>query len=129
MLRTSAIATVLPVSSIDASKDFYENKLGFKSLGKMPSGEYLLACGNGAEIALRECDLKPTGKTEVSFEVKDIVKEVNGLEGSGVHFEDYEDPEYKTDQNHVCTKGDMKAAWFKDPSGNVLCLHEYKQPS
>lgn len=26
--------------------------------------------------------------------------------------------------DHVCVLGPEKAAWFEDPDGNVLCLHE-----
>ena len=26
--------------------------------------------------------------------------------------------------DHVCVLGSQKAAWFEDPDGNVLCLHE-----
>jgi hypothetical protein len=25
---------------------------------------------------------------------------------------------------HVCVLGSEKAAWFQDPEGNILCLHE-----
>ena len=25
---------------------------------------------------------------------------------------------------HVCVLGSEKAAWFEDPEGNILCLHE-----
>jgi len=25
---------------------------------------------------------------------------------------------------HVCVLGSEKAAWFSDPEGNILCLHE-----
>ena len=38
-------------------------------------------------------------------------------------FEDYDLPDLKT-VDHVCVMGAEKAAWFKDPDGNVLCLHQ-----
>jgi hypothetical protein len=59
----------------------------------------------------------------VSFEVDDISAEIGELEGRGVVFEDYDLPDFRT-VDHVCVLGSEKAAWFKDPSGNVLCLHE-----
>jgi len=40
-----------------------------------------------------------------------------------VVFHDYDLPGLKTVQ-HVCVLGSEKAAWFSDPEGNILCLHE-----
>jgi catechol 2,3-dioxygenase-like lactoylglutathione lyase family enzyme len=128
MLRNRTITSIIPVHSIDQTRSFYEDKLGLKSVRKLPSGEYILTAGEGSEIALREIEgVQPTGMTEITFEVPDIEKEITELESKGVKFEDYSDPEYKTDSHHVCTKDNMKAAWFKDPTGNVLCLHEYME--
>ena len=45
------------------------------------------------------------------------------LEGRGVVFADYDLPGFKTVE-HVCVLGSEKAAWFSDPEGNILCLHE-----
>ena len=68
-------------------------------------------------------DATPTGRTEISFEVADIVAEIAELEENGVVFADYDLPGLKTVE-HVCVLGSEKAAWFEDPDGNVLCLHE-----
>lgn len=38
-------------------------------------------------------------------------------------FSDYDLPDLTT-VDHVCVLGSRKAAWFNDPDGNVLCLHE-----
>ncbi len=38
-------------------------------------------------------------------------------------FEDYDLPEFRT-VDHVCVLGSEEAAWFRDPEGNILCLHE-----
>ncbi len=40
-----------------------------------------------------------------------------------VRFEDYDYPGLKT-VNKVCVLGSEKAAWFKDPEGNILCIHQ-----
>jgi len=40
-----------------------------------------------------------------------------------VTFEDYDMPGLKT-ENHVATMGDERAAWFLDPDGNVICVHQ-----
>lgn len=48
---------------------------------------------------------------------------VAALEQRGVRFADYDLPGLKTVE-HVCVLGSEKAAWFEDPEGNILCLHE-----
>lgn len=53
----------------------------------------------------------------------DIAATIDALKRSGVVFENYDFPDFKT-INHVCVLGAEKAAWFKDPEGNLLCLHE-----
>lgn len=128
MLKNSTVTAILAVQDIEASKKFYEGKLGLKVKGQHPTGEYILSGNGGAEIALRPMsDAKPTGLTEITFEVTDIEKKVEELEKAGVQFEDYDVPEYKTDSHHICTKDNEKAAWFKDPTGNILCVHEYQK--
>ena len=58
-----------------------------------------------------------------TFEVSNIEEEVNMLRGKGVNFEVYNMPEIKT-QNGIATQGSVKAAWFKDSEGNILCIHQ-----
>jgi predicted enzyme related to lactoylglutathione lyase len=59
----------------------------------------------------------------VSFNVQDIAAAVAALQQRGVRFADYDLPGLKTVE-HVCVLGSEKAAWFEDPEGNILCLHE-----
>jgi hypothetical protein len=59
----------------------------------------------------------------VSFQVRDIAAAIRQLEARGVVFADYDLPGLKTVE-HVCVLGSEKAAWFQDPEGNILCLHE-----
>jgi hypothetical protein len=53
--------------------------------------------------------------TAVSFRVTDVLAAVPELEGRGVGLKTVD---------HVCVLGSEKAAWFEDPEGNLLCLHE-----
>jgi len=55
--------------------------------------------------------------------VTDIAGAIRALKSRGVTFADYDLPGLKT-VNHVCVLGAEKAAWFNDPEGNILCLHE-----
>lgn len=127
MLNRSNITPVIPVNDINACKKFYTEKLGLTNRSTLPSGEVVLSGESGSEIMLRPIEgVRPSGYTEMSFAVTNIEKEIEELEKKGVKFEDYDDPEYKTDEHHVFAKENMKSAWFKDPSGNVLCLHQRK---
>jgi hypothetical protein len=55
--------------------------------------------------------------------VSDITQEIRDLEARGVAFEDYDLPNLKT-VGHVAVMGNEKAAWFCDPEGNILCIHQ-----
>jgi catechol 2,3-dioxygenase-like lactoylglutathione lyase family enzyme len=124
MLANSRITTVLPVVSVDRARKFYEGKLGLKDGESRPYGgiAYRLRGESVIELSPRQEPTKNT-YTALSFEVEDVEREVNDLEGRGVRFEDYDEAELKT-VNHVARFGEEKAAWFKDTEGNILCIHE-----
>ena len=130
MLNTASVTTMLPVVDMDRARGFYERKLGLRPGRPRPDGKFVYEVG-GTLLALFP---KPEGTkadhTAVSFEVSDIAASIAALERAGVVFEDYDFPGLKT-VDHVCVLGAEKAAWFKDPEGNVLCLHEDlpQQPS
>lgn len=124
MLSGSAITTILQVRDGQAAVEFYRDRLGLRHLGTNSEGQELFSAGNGSTLALMPAPAAtPTGSTELSFEVGDIVAEIDELSQRGVQFADYDLPDLKT-QDHVCVLGSEKAAWFEDPTGNVLCLHE-----
>jgi len=70
---------------------------------------------------------KPEGTraehTTLSFKVADIAAAIAALKQRGVVFDDNDLPDFKTVE-HVCVLGSERAAWFRDPEGNILCLHE-----
>jgi catechol 2,3-dioxygenase-like lactoylglutathione lyase family enzyme len=124
MLSDPVITTILQVRDGSSSVEFYRDRLGLDYVGQNTEGQEMFALAGGAALALMPGpDATPTGRTELSFEVPDIVAEINNLEQSGVTFADYDLPGLKTVE-HVCVLGSEKAAWFEDPDGNVLCLHE-----
>jgi len=124
MLSKAPVTTILPVIDMNRAREFYERKLGLKPMGFAADGNFIFACAGEATIALIQ---KPQGTkaehTAISFQVPDIAGAIAALKQAGVVFEDYDFPDFKT-VNHVCVLGAEKAAWFKDPEGNFLCLHE-----
>jgi catechol 2,3-dioxygenase-like lactoylglutathione lyase family enzyme len=124
MLSSSPVTTVLIVKDAERSVAFYREQLGLPHQGRTPDGQEIFTAGGGSSVALMsDPDAKPSGRTELSFEVSDIGGEIRDLESRGVTFEDYDLPGLTT-VDHVAEMGSEKAAWFQDPDGNVLCLHE-----
>lgn len=124
MLTGATVTTILQVRDAERAVAFYRDRLGLEHTGPNAEGQELFGLGGGAGLALMPApDATPTGRTELSFEVADIVAEIRELERRGVEFADYDLPGLTT-VDHVCVLGSEKAAWFLDPDGNVLCLHE-----
>ena len=123
MLSGASVTTMLPVKDMKRARTFYEGCLGLQPGGFKPDGKFVYKVG-GSTLALFP---KPEGTkaehTAISFQVADIGASIQQLKRAGVVFEDYDFPGLKT-VNHVCVLGAEKAAWFLDPEGNILCLHE-----
>lgn len=123
-LTRAPLTTMLPVRDPDRARLWYAGVLGLMPDGLRPDGKFVFRCGNGALLALFP---KPEGTkaehTAVSFEVADIAAAIRDLTARGVVFHDYDLPGFRT-VDHVCVLGAEKAAWFSDPEGNILCIHE-----
>ena len=123
MLPCAQVTAMLPVKDLDRARRFYEQQLGLAAGSAKPDGKVVYRCA-GTEIALFP---RPGGTkaehTALSFKVDDIRASIRELEARGVRFADYDLPGLKT-LEHVCVLGAEKAAWFQDPEGNILCLHE-----
>jgi catechol 2,3-dioxygenase-like lactoylglutathione lyase family enzyme len=123
-LTESPVAVMLPISDPDRAQKFYSDGLGLQFDGINDEKSVTYRLGGGTELVLLpRPDQKPAESTAMSFEVSDIGSEVAMLEGRGIEFQDYDLPDLKT-EGHICVMGTEKAAWFLDPDGNVLCLHE-----
>ena len=126
MLTNSPVRPTIPVVDLDRAKRFYEITLGLKPVRANNDsifGTAMFECGNGTQIELYQRSPSKADHTVATFEVSDIEEEVNALRGKGVVFEEYDMPEIRT-QNGISTQGPVKAAWFKDSEGNILCIHQ-----
>ena len=127
MLTNSPIRPTIPVVDLNRAKRFYETTLGLKPVPANndgnASGIAIFECGNGTRMELYQRGPSKADHTVATFEVSNIEEEVNALRGKGVNFEDYDMPEIKT-QNGIATQGSVRAAWFKDSEGNILCIHQ-----
>jgi predicted enzyme related to lactoylglutathione lyase len=127
MLTNSPIRPTIPVVDLNRAKRFYETTIGLKPVPANndgnASGIAIFECGNGTRMELYQRGPSKADHTVATFEVSNIEEEVNALRGKGVNFEDYDMPEIKT-QNGIATQGSVRAAWFKDSEGNILCIHQ-----
>jgi catechol 2,3-dioxygenase-like lactoylglutathione lyase family enzyme len=123
MLTRSRITTIMPVVDLDRAREFYEKRLGLAPIGRKADGAFEVHA-NGGVIALSpRSEPSRNPYTALSFEVSDVVAEVKELTRNGVVFEDYDLPGLRT-VDKVCVLGSERAAWFKDPDGNILCIHQ-----
>jgi predicted enzyme related to lactoylglutathione lyase len=123
-LTGSGVAFALPVEDVDRAKKFYVESLGLDFTGTNAEGSAMFSLGGGAQLMLLP---RPGGQrsdsTAMTWGVDDLAQEVAELEAAGVTFEDYDTPDFKT-VDHIADMGGERAAWFRDPSGNVLCIHQ-----
>ncbi|MGE3608352.1 MAG: VOC family protein [Bacteriovoracaceae bacterium] len=125
MLKTFNPTSTIAVKNMRVAKDFYEKKLGLTPTGTGNDDVQLYQVGNGM-IELYKSDFAGSNKaTVLTWEVGDkIDNEVNELKSKGISFEHYQIPDTKL-QGDIHVMRNMKAAWFKDPDGNILCLHDH----
>lgn len=124
MLRNATVFANLKAADLDAALDFYGDKLGLELVldgDVMPGRREVLFEVGGGTVCLEQGTEAGHGQTLVSFAVDDVEGTVAALRERGVSFEDYDLPSLRTESG-VATIGSLKAAWFKDPSGNLLAV-------
>lgn len=122
-LSTAVVYTSLATTDISRSETFYRDTLGF-DVRRMPdAGDLLMVdCGAGTGIGIYARPTAPNcDTTAATFMVGDLESTMSDLRAHGVRFEEYNLPYLKT-TNGVALQGKSKAAWFKDPDGNILSL-------
>lgn len=123
MLAKADVTTMLPVVDMTRARTFYEQCLGLTPSGFRPDGKFLYHVGGSTLALFPRPDGTKAEHTAISFRVPDIAASIAEMKKTGVVFESYDLPGFKT-VDHVCVLGAEKAAWFKDTEGNYLCIHE-----
>jgi catechol 2,3-dioxygenase-like lactoylglutathione lyase family enzyme len=115
-----AIATIA-VTNVDAAKKFYEGTLGLKPTPTQEQGVLGYRSGK-AKVIVYQSQFAGTNKaTAATWSVDDLEGAVRELKAKGVRFEQYDLPGTSR-QGDIHGSGKTKAAWFKDPDGNILAL-------
>jgi catechol 2,3-dioxygenase-like lactoylglutathione lyase family enzyme len=125
MLKDAEIGAVVPVSDVEQAIEFYGNVLGLEMQERrddLPQNrEAEFRAGDGTLLAYESVGAGQSRHTVAGFRVRDIDATVAGLRDRGVQFEEYDLPDLKT-ENGIATVGDVRAAWFRDPDGNILAV-------
>lgn len=118
MLSDSMVFATVAVSDLAASKQFYGETLGLKQTDENPGG-VTYESGGGKLFIYQAPSAGTNQATSASWQVDDIEAVVADLKQKGVQFEQYDMPG-GTREGDIHMMGPMKAAWFKDPDGNIL---------
>jgi catechol 2,3-dioxygenase-like lactoylglutathione lyase family enzyme len=118
--NTDAVATVA-VKDLQVAARFYEGKLGLKRSGSEDSEAVSYKTGKSSLLVYRSTYAGTNKATAATWVAGDVEAVVRDLKAKGVAFEHYDLPGM-TRQGDVHVGGDMKAAWFKDPDGNILAI-------
>jgi len=118
---TDAFATIA-VKDLKVATKFYSETLGFKRGGREEPGGLTFVSGK-SQLFVYQSQYAGTNKaTTASWNVgNDMEAIVKTLKGKGINFEHYEIPGM-TRNGDVHSMGNTRAAWFKDPDGNILAL-------
>ncbi len=125
MFKDSKAFSSFSVNDIPKAKQFYGETLGLE-VSEAEEGLGLKLAGGGEVFLYPKPNHEPASFTVLNFEAADIDDAVDKLKKLGVNFEQYDDPEIKTDEKGIHrSDGDGPTiAWFKDPAGNILSVFE-----
>jgi catechol 2,3-dioxygenase-like lactoylglutathione lyase family enzyme len=120
LANKDAVATVA-VKDLKAAKKFYGDTLGLKPV-PVPEPEVLNYKSGESTVLVYKSQFAGTNKaTAVTWIVDDVEGTVKDLKAKGIAFEHYDFPGM-TRKGDVHIAGKSKAAWFKDPDGNILAV-------
>lgn len=132
MLASARIAAIVPVSDVEAAIRFYGDTLGLvlrERRSDLPENrEAEFEAGEGTLLVYESLGAGQSRHTVAGFRVEDVDEAVRSLRERGVVFEEYDLPDLKTEDG-VASVGDVRAAWCKDPDGNILAVESVGRPS
>jgi catechol 2,3-dioxygenase-like lactoylglutathione lyase family enzyme len=123
MLKDNTVMAMVAVKDTETAKQFYGQTLGLGAGEPNPAG-VLYTCGAGQIFVYQAPTAGTNQGTSATWTVPDIKAAVESLKTAGVSsWEHYDFPGAEYD-GEVHLMFGSKAAWFKDPDGNILGLAE-----
>ena len=126
MLSDDPVFPILLSTDLDATRAFYRDTLGLEILREDPGDRIVFRCGAGTQIAVTRSTVGTSDtQTQLAWRVPDIHAALLDLRARGVRIEEYTAPDPVTTDG-VADMVHSWAAWFVDPSGNVLAVVQPK---
>ena len=112
------------VDDIEKAREFYAETLGLNtSLLDEENGLISLHLADDRDtLVYLKPDFTPATYTILNFPVEDVDKAVDELASRGVSFERYDG--FEQDEKGIFRGGGPDIAWFRDPAGNILAVHQ-----
>ena len=126
MLNDNPVFPILLSTDLAASRTFYRDVLGLEILREDRDDRIVFRCGGGTQLVVTHSTIgtKDT-QTQMAWRVPDLPAAIADLRSRGVRIEEYAAPDPIT-HDGIADMGHSWAAWFIDPSGNVLAVVQPK---
>ncbi|HET7517012.1 MAG TPA: VOC family protein [Actinomycetes bacterium] len=123
MLANSQAYSGFAVPDLAEARRFYGETLGLNVSGQEDDGVLSLDLAGGQNVLVYvKPDHTPATYTILNFPVEDVEGTVDALTERGVRFEQYEG--FEQDEKGINRGQGPLIAWFRDPAGNILSVHE-----
>jgi len=126
MLSDHPVFPILLSKDLDATRTFYRDVLGLEIARENVGDRIVFRCGGGTQLVVTHSTVgtKDT-QTQLAWRVPDLPAALVDLRSRGVPIEEYTAPDPVT-HDGIADMGHSWAAWFIDPSGNVLAVVQPK---
>ncbi len=124
MLGDYPIDLVLLATDLEASRDFYRDKVGLEVMNENTNA-VTFKCGSNQLTISKSSVGTADAQTQAAWKVKDLEAELDALRGRGVRIEDYDLPGLRT-VDGIADIGFARMAWFIDPAKNCLGIMQLK---
>lgn len=126
MLSDFPVFPILLSTDLDASRTFYRDVLGLEIIREDHDDRIVFRTGGGSQIVVTKSTVGTSDtQTQMAWRVPDIRAALADLRARGVRIEEYVAPDPVTTDG-IADMGHSWAAWFFDPSRNVLAVVQPK---
>ncbi len=122
MLENTKAYSGFAVDDLDKARAFYAETLGLP-VAQAPGGLTVTLAGGRDTLIYHKPDFEPATYTILNFEVGDVEATVDELNSHGIEMERYDG--FDQDEKGIArAPGFPTGAWFTDPAGNIIVVHE-----
>ena len=124
MLGDTKAYSGIAVDDLEKAREFYGDTLGVnvEVLDEENGLLTLHLAGDRDTLVYLSPGMQPASYTILNFIVDDVEGAVDELSGRGIDFERYEG--FDQDERGIARGPGPNIAWFKDPAGNILSVHD-----